>query len=548
MSRRVEVFKDRYVDSVVQMSASRAMMDVDGVEWAAAAMGTPANLDTLAGKGFDTGSFEATANDCFLAIDASSDDAIGAALDAGKKALAGGADGGEGGGLAGAAAAERPRSFTEAIDAVAARVSEAQEKLPNVAIVSVPGDYAALEAHKALSAGLHVLLFSDNVSVEEEVELKERAEAEGLLVMGPGAGTAMLGGTCLGFANVISGADTDDDSGAAADTRPGVGVVAAAGTGAQEVAALLDRGGARITAIIGVGGRDLSETVGGRMAKSGLRALRAHSGTDAVLLVSKPPSEAVARAVLAEAGGLHLPPPHKPAVAALIGLAEPVPTPEDVRLASTLEGGATALLAALGLPPLDLDGGLKAAVTEAIAGLPDERRLVRGLFSGGTLCYEALVILSGILGPVYSNTPIRKGWSLPAPDGAHVCLDLGEEEYTKGRPHPMIDPEARIEHLCVEGAKPDVAVVLLDVVLGYGAHDDPAGRLAPVCADIRAGGAGPAVVAYVLGTDSDPQDLSGQRKKLVEAGCIVPLTAGRAALAAAALADRRPDLVEKPLS
>ena len=540
MSRRVEVFKDRYVDSVVQMSASRAMMDVEEVEWAAAAMGTPANLETLTGKGFDTNSFDATANDCFLAIDAASDDAIDTALDAGKKALAGGADGGEGG-LAGAAAAERPRSFTEAIEAVGAEAA-------NVAIVSVPGDYAALEAHKALSAGLHVLLFSDNVSVEEEVELKERAEAEGLLVMGPGAGTAMLGGTCLGFANVISGADSDDDSNGDGDRRPGVGVVAAAGTGAQEVAALLDRGGARVTAIIGVGGRDLSETVGGRMAKSGLRALRGHAGTDAVLLVSKPPSEGVANAVLAEAGGLHLPPPHKPAVAALIGLAEPVPTPEGVRLASTLEGGATGLLAALGLPPLDLDAGLKAAVTEANTALSDERRLVRGLFSGGTLCYEALVILSGILGPVYSNTPIRKGWGLPAPDDAHVCLDLGEEEYTKGRPHPMIDPEARIEHLQVEGARPDVAVVLLDVVLGYGAHDDPAGRLAPICADIRARGAGPAVVAYVLGTDSDPQDLAGQRKKLVEAGCIVPQTAGRAALAAAALADRRPDVVEKQLS
>jgi FdrA protein len=540
MSRTVEVHKDRYVDSVVQMSASRAMMDVDGVEWAAAAMGTPANLETLAGKGFDTNSFDATANDCFLAIDAASDDALGAALEAGKKALAGGADRGQAGGLAGAAAAERPRSFREAVDAVGAEA--------NVAIVSVPGDYAALEAHKALSAGLHVLLFSDNVSVEEEVELKERAEADGLLVMGPGAGTAMLGGTCLGFANVISGSDADDDSGATDDRRPGVGVVAAAGTGAQEVAALLDRGGARVTAVIGVGGRDLSETVGGRMAKSGLRALRAHAGTDAILLVSKPPSEGVAKAVLAEAGGLHLPPPNKPAVAALIGLAEPVPTPEGVRLASTLEGGATGLLAALGLPPLDLDGGLKAAVTEAMAALPDERRLVRGLFSGGTLCYEALVILSGILGPVYSNTPIRKGWGLPAPDGAHVCLDLGEEEYTKGRPHPMIDPEARIEHLTVEGGRPDVAVVLLDVVLGYGAHDDPAGRLAPVCADIRAGGAGPAVVAYVLGTDRDPQGLAGQRQKLVEAGCIVPLTAGRSALAAAALAARRPDLVEKQLS
>jgi len=535
MSHRVVVHKDRYVDSVVQMSASRAMMEVDGVNWAAAAMGTPANLATLADRGFDTGSFEATANDCFLAIDADSDDAVDPALEAGQKALGAGPGGKKSSGLAGAAEAERPRSFTEGIDAL--------DEQANLAIISVPGDYAALEAHKALTAGLHVLLFSDNVSLEEEVELKERAERAGLLVMGPGAGTAMLGRTGLGFANVVSGAGTDPDTAAdgEGDSRPGVGVVAAAGTGAQEVAALLDRGGARVTAIIGVGGRDLSETVGGRMARSGLRALRADPGTDAVLLVSKPPSEAVAKAVLAEAAG-------KPAVAALIGLAEPVPTPEGVRLASTLEGGATTLLAALGLPPLDLDAGLKAAVTEAIAALPDARRLVRGLFSGGTLCYEALVILSGILGPVYSNTPIRTGWGLPAPDGAHVCLDLGEEEYTKGRPHPMIDPEARIEHLRVEGARPDVAVVLLDVVLGYGSHDDPAGRLAPVCADIRAGGQGPAVVAYVLGTDNDPQDLIRQRKTLVEAGCIVPPTAGRAALAAAALATRRPDLVEERLS
>jgi len=536
MSRRVVVQKDRYVDSVVQMSASRAMMDVDGVEWAAAAMGTPANLDTLAGRGFDTGSFEATANDCFLAVDAA-DAAIDAALEVGKQALAGGADGERSGGPSGASPAERPRSFREALDAVGPEA--------NLAIVSVPGDYAALEAHKAISAGLHVLLFSDNVSVEDEVELKQRAEEAGLLVMGPGAGTAMLGGTGLGFANVVRGADAGElhlaPPNTPTDRRPGVGVVAAAGTGAQEVAALLDRGGARVTAIIGVGGRDLSESVGGRMAKSGLRALRADAGTDAVLLVSKPPSEGVARAVLAEAAG-------KPAVAALIGLAEPVPTPEGVRLASTLEGGATSLLAALGLPPLDLDAGLKAAVTAAAAALPAERRVVRGLFSGGTLCYEALVILSGLLGPVYSNTPIRKGWGLPAPDGAHVCLDLGEEEYTKGRPHPMIDPEARIEHLTVVGSKPDVAVVLLDVVLGFGAHDDPAGRLAPVCADIRAGGQGPAVVAYVLGTDSDPQGLAGQRRKLAEAGCLVPPTAGRAALAAAALASRRPDLVGEPLS
>ena len=535
--QRVKVLRDRYVDSVVQMSASRAMMDLDGVEWAAAAMGTPANLETLTSKGFE--GVDATANDCFLAVDASSDDAVDAALEMGERALAGGS--GAGGECAlpngGGTPAERPRSLGEAIDALGGAA--------NLAIVSVPGDYAALEAHKALSAGLHVLLFSDNVPVDQEVELKERAEAAGLLVMGPGAGTAMLGGTGLGFANVVGGGANGNGDGGNGDSggegRPGVGVVAAAGTGAQEVAALLDRGGARVTAIIGVGGRDLSETVGGRMAKSGLRALQEDPGTDAVLLVSKPPSEGVARAVLAEAAG-------KPAVAALVGLADPVPTPEGVRLASTLEGGATTLLAALGLPPLELEGGLKAAVSDAMAALPPDRCLIRGLFSGGTLCYEALVILSGILGPVHSNTPIRKGWGLPAPDGAHVCLDLGEEEYTKGRPHPMIDPEARIEHLREEGARPDVAVVLLDVVLGYGAHDDPAGRLAPVCAETRAGGAGPAVVAYVLGTDADPQGLSAQRAALAEVGCIVPPTAGRAALAAAALATRRADLVEEPLS
>ena len=527
-AQRIVVQRDRYVDSVVQMGASRAMMDVDGVEWAAAAMGTPANLETLAGRGFDLSGLEATANDCFLAVLADPD-AVDAALEAGEAALGGGGTTGRSG-AAGLAAAERPRSLEEAVDALGGAA--------NVAIVSVPGDYAAIEAHKALSAGMHVLLFSDNVPLDQEIELKERAEQCGLLVMGPGAGTAMLGGTGLGFANTVTGANGAD--------RPGVGVVAAAGTGAQEVMALLDRGGVRVTAVVGVGGRDLSKTVGGRMAKSALRALRADPGTDALLLVSKPPSEGVATAVLAEAASGQT--AGKPAVAALIGLAEAVPTPAGVRLASTLEGGATTLLSALGLPPLDLDAGLRAAVDAALVDLPDERRLVRGLFSGGTLCYEALVILSGILGPVYSNTPLRKGWGLPAPDDAHVCLDLGEEEFTKGRPHPMIDPEARLEHLRVEGARPDVAVVLLDVVLGYGSHPDPAQVFAPVCAEIRAGGRGPAVVAYVLGTDADPQGLDGQRAALAEAGCIVPPTAGRAALAAAALAARRLDLVGQPLS
>jgi FdrA protein len=168
--------------------------------------------------------------------------------------------------------------------------------------------------------------------------------------------------------------------------------------------------------------------------------------------------------------------------------------------------------------------------------LPSTRTTVRGLYSGGTLCYEALVLLGRELGtPVYSNTPLDKAYGLPAPDGAHVCLDLGEEEYTKGRPHPMIDPEARLEMLRETGD--DVAVVLLDVVLGHGSHPDPAGLLAPVCAEVMADG-GPQVVAYVLGTDADPQGYSAQVDTLTAAGCIVTETAARAALVAARIVRR----------
>jgi FdrA protein len=530
-ARKFELFPDAYVDSVVQLSATRAMGEVDAVEWAAAAMGTPANLKTLSEYGFgpdDTGKAPGgsggspgiTANDCFIAVVAGSEEAAAEAAAAGQSALFGGAKA-KGGPAEGGGERPAPRSLDEAVSVLGPAAT--------VAIVSVPGDYAALEAHKALSAGLHVLLFSDNVPVEDEIELKARAEELGLLVMGPGAGTAMLGGTGLGFANALS---------RRADRRPGVAVVAAAGTGAQEAMALLDRWGAPVSHVIGVGGRDLTEAVGGRMARMAVRALRDDPATSVVLLVSKPPAESAAKAVLAEAGG------DLPVVACLLGLSASIPVPDGVRLATTLEGGVMTTLEVLWLPPPDPTEGLRERVEASAGELSAERTLIRGLFSGGTLCYESLVILSRLLGPVHSNTPLRPGWDLPAPPGSHVCLDLGEEEYTKGRPHPMIDPEARIEVLRQEGAAPEVAAVLLDIVLGHGAHADPAGRLAPVCAEIHDGGRGPVVVAYVLGTDSDAQGLEAQRATLAEAGCLVAPTAARASLAAAALAARRPELVD----
>jgi FdrA protein len=302
VSHQVRLLKDAYVDSVLQMAATRAMREVDGVEWATAAMATPANVATMEGEGFDLEG--AGANDCVLAARAGDDAAADAALAAGSAALGGGAR--RGGAGDGDGAAPDPTSLWEAV---------AEVPGANLAIVSVPGDYAALEAHKALSAGLHVLLFSDNVAVEDEIELKDRGRALGRLVMGPGAGTAWLGGCGLGFANVVR--------------RGRVGVVAAAGTGAQEVMCLLDRWGTGVSAVIGVGGRDLSEAVAGRMARLAVSALSQDPGTDVILLVSKPPSPEVAAAVVAEAGD-------KPVAAALIGLADPIPVPANVRLTTTL--------------------------------------------------------------------------------------------------------------------------------------------------------------------------------------------------------------------
>ena len=340
--------------------------------------------------------------------------------------------------------------------------------------------------------------------------------------MGPGAGTAMLGGTCLGFANVVAGGR--------------VAVVAAAGTGAQEAAALLDRWGVGVAQVIGLGGRDLSARVGGRMALTAVRGLAADPDVDAILLVSKPPDAAVAQAVLEAAAGT-------PVVAALIGVADDITAPPGVTVTRTLEAGALAAVRAAGGTPPDVTEGLADAVRGAIADLPERRTLVRGLFSGGTLCYESLVVLADVLGDVYSNTPLRSELAVPAPDHAHTCLDLGEEEYTKGRPHPMIDPAARIEVLRSHGADPEVAAIVLDVVLGYGAHPDPAAELAPECARIVADG-GPRVVVYVLGTDGDPQGLERQRRAFTDAGCLVTTTATRASMAAAAIARRDPSIAE----
>lgn len=509
MNRGVEVLSDSYKDSVRLLEVTRAMLALEGIDWAWAVMATPANLDTLAGEGFTEGLADLGANDLVLVARSEDPEVVTAALVVAGETLfspiAAGDDDG-----------------TEPL----AGLDQALEAAPgtNVAIISVPGPYAPLETHKALSHDLDVLLFSDNVALEEEIALKSRARDLGRLVMGPGAGTAMVGGTGLGFANRVA---------------PGpVGVVAAAGTGAQEAMSLLDRWGVGVSHVIGVGGRDLKAEVGGLMTESGLDALEADARTEAILLVSKPPSSAVAELVLGH-------PRAKPIVAALIGLQENLTVAEGVVVCDTLEQGVVETLTALGRPVPDLIGSLDDDVARAVTATTPERTRLVGLFSGGTLCYEAMTIATHHLGPIHSNTPLDDAWTVPAPDGAHVCLDLGEEEYTMGRPHPMIDPEARIEILREQIDDPSVAVVLMDVVLGDGSHESPAAMLAPTAADVVASGA--AVITYVLGTDHDPQGFASQQQILRDAGCIVPETAARAALAASSVVTRDPALVHHEL-
>jgi FdrA protein len=508
MNATIKFFRDTYIDSVVQLAGMRAMREIDGVSWASAGMATPANLELLQAEGVDRSELAgAKSNDFVLVVRADDPEVLERALAAGESTVfSAHTDGGD------QDRSAAPRSVRAAMRA---------QPDSNVAVISVPGDYAPLAAYQALSAGMHVLLFSDNVPVDKEIALKEYAVSRGLFVMGPGAGTALLGGACLGFANVVS--------------RGPVGVVAAAGTGAQEAMALLERWGVGVAQVIGLGGRDMSAAVGGRMARSAIAALRADRAVEVILFVSKPPDAEVAAAVLAGTGDT-------PLVAAFIGLDRDVIAPPGVVLADTLESGVVAALRAVHTKAPDTTRTLGPSVASVRDRLPARRSLIRGLFSGGTLCYESLVILRRVVGEVRSNTPIDAAWGMPAPPGSHQCLDLGEEEYTKGRPHPMIDAEARIELLREHAADPQVAAIILDVVLGYGANPDPAGVLAPVCESVMGSG-GPQIVAYVLGTEGDPQGFNDQRDRLVTAGCIVTETSARASLVAAAIATGDPTLV-----
>jgi succinyl-CoA synthetase alpha subunit len=487
MGQVVRVLSDTYFDSVILMGAAAAAKARDGVTEAAAFMGTQANKALLSAAGFSDAAIDnAEPGDVILAVTADSAElAHGALADAvdgllGKKRAT----------PTGAGAAARPRSAAGALRLLANSGEEA-----NLAVISLPGAYVETEAMLALKRGLNTFIFSDNVPVEAEVRLKTEAVRRGLLCMGPDCGTAWLGGVGIGFSNEVP--------------RGGIGIISAAGTGLQAVACGLAAGGEGISHGIGVGGRDLSSEVGGRMTLLALTMLAQDAATHAIMIVSKPPAPETLLTLEAALADVT-----KPVVVACLGA--PERTVGNVVWVSTLSDGVEAMLA--------LRQGRERSTAEftdlsAVETVLDQTTAgagpLLGLFTGGTLAHEAELILHQTLGTVAYGDESALG------RGEHSILDLGDDQYTQGRPHPMIDPAARADRIRtqVDGA----AVVLLDLVLGRNSSADPS---APVIEAIdgarnRLGASAPVFVASVTGTAQDAQSRPRQEAALRAAGVIV---------------------------
>ena len=491
---KAQVRSGAYYDSVVLMQLQRSLAGLTGVLDAGVVMGTAANKEILAQTGLLAPEAEAaSADDLVIVVQAEDDEAAEVALGRVDELLT------------------RRRGGVEH-EYLPKSLDSAAQMLPDArwVLISVPGRYAAGVARQALRLGKNAFLYSDNVSLDEEVELKQMAAEMGLLVMGPDCGTAIVNAVGLGFANKVR--------------RGRIGLVAASGTGLQQVSARIHQLGGGITHALGTGGRDLSEAVGAVTAHQGLDLLSRDPGTRVIVLISKPPSAQVADRLLraARASG-------KPVVVDFIGYCPPSHQTDALHFASTFDEAAEmAVQLAQGGPnvpsrPQAADPDLALALDQFAPG----QQYLRGLFSGGTLAYEALLLLQDYLPGVYSNVPLKAEYRLENSlvSQEHTIVDLGEDEFTVGRLHPMMDNDLRIRRLLQEARDPHVAVIVLDVVLGYGAHPDPAGELAPAIVEARAAalqaGRFLEVVAVVVGTDEDPQDFHSQMQQLVEAGAHV---------------------------
>lgn len=501
MTEHIDVRKGVYYDSVTLLRITQAARSAEGITDAQVAMATELNVDLARALSFQIPDGVGP-NDLLITLRGRDQESVDRGIAAFEAALADAAAAGRAAGGLGDGPA--PRSVRSAINA--------RPDAPLV-LLSVPGQHVLGEAMDAIAAGRHVMVFSDNVPLEHEIALKDAAREAGVLVMGPDCGTAIIGGVGLGFSNVLGEHD-----------GPAVGVIAASGTGAQHLTSLLDDAGVAVSHVLGLGGRDLSEQVAGRSALSALQMLGDDPSTERIVIVSKPPHPEVAAKVTEAASKVG-----KPVTMILLGQGQP-----------DITEGARTVLRELGreLPQWRTWGA--APVTGASGAL-------RGLFSGGTLADEAMLVAGEVLGDIRSNIPLREDLALPdgARDGGtpqlaglgHVVVDLGDDEFTRGRPHPMIDPSVKLDLLRAQAADPEVSVILLDVVLGHCAEPDPAAGLAPVIAEaISSAGRPLAVIVSLCGTDGDPQGRERQAQALADAGATVYASNAEAARVAASLA------------
>jgi len=488
-----------YRDSVALMQLSSRLAAQEGIASASAQMATAANLELLVNAGLLGQVVPARPNDLLLVIRASTAEHGQAAFEFAKKTLDEKPSGG------GPEKPEPPRSVEMALSA---------QPESNLALISTPGEFAAAEALKALKQGLNVMIFSDNVSGAQEVMLKTFAREHELLVMGPDCGTSLIGGVPLAFANVVA-------AGA-------IGVVGASGTGIQQVTCLVDALGEGISHAIGTGGHDLSEEVGGITMLSALDMLAHDNNTEVIVLLSKPPARSVAWKIIAAA---KLVP--KKVVICFLG-AEQQLDGSNLSYARTLEEAA---MLAVGLLRPSRQLTLTGRLVREKNQLDPHRTngFVRGLYTGGTFCYEAQILLQSALGEVYSNIPTKGVKKLPDlwTSVGHTIIDLGDDVFTRGKPHPMIDPSTRNERLLKEALDPQTGLILLDLVLGYGAHEDPAAGLVEVIRQAREsadkGGRRLEFVGFICGTTKDPQGFEKQASTLRGAGVILAQSNAHAA-------------------
>ncbi|QFG00340.1 acyl-CoA synthetase FdrA [Psychrobacillus glaciei] len=493
MTVQVVVKANTYIDSVSLMSLSTKANQIEGVEQAIIAMGTEMNKEVIRNVGLMTQEVEeARTSDLMIVVKAENEEMCESAFVGIEELLT-----------------KKNKPSKGSSEVKYSTIKSAAENIPdaNLAIIAVNGMYAPREARKALENNLHVMMFSDNVSIEDEIALKQLAHEKGLLMMGPDCGTAIIGNVALCFANAVR--------------KGNIGIVGASGTGSQELSVRIHEFGGGITQLIGTGGRDLSEEVGGIMMLDGIKALQEDEATKVIVLVSKPPAPIVEEKVLAQ-----IKKSAKPVVVWFVGGDEEKVTKAGGHFAKMSKEAAlkAVLLAGADESKINKRALNLPLVEEVRAKLKPEQKYIRGLFSGGTLCDEAMHIAMEKFDNVYSNIQREPEFRLKDVKVSqdHTFIDFGDDQFTQGKPHPMIDPSTRIERFIQEAKDPSVGVIVMDFVLGFGAHEDPVGAMLPAIIEAKQlaedEGRHLEIIGYILGTELDSQNIEGQINKLLAAG------------------------------